>query len=180
MRKVSELDKANLKKIRTNVSKFIAKYGKKYDKKDLLLLDIAPQDHEGAKPYFQKATIKTLDIDPKSTATYIADICQTNDKVLPESSFDIVVCTEVLEHTVQPFEAVKEIKRVLKPGGVALVSTPFNFRIHGPLPDCWRFTEHGLRELFSEFEIIDLSSLEEEGRYLMPIHYTLVVRKNSK
>jgi SAM-dependent methyltransferase len=77
----------------------------------------------------------------------------------------------------QPFDAVNEIRRILKPGGVVIVSTPFNFRIHGPLPDCWRFTEHGLRALFKDYEIISLDALEEEDRFLMPIHYTLIARK---
>lgn len=176
-REVSELDKENFKRLRDDVTSFMKQAGKKYDKKDLLVLDIAPQDHEGASPYFAEATIETLDIDPKSGATYIADLCESNEKTLPSEHFDIVICTEVLEHTLQPFKAVDEIKRILKPGGIVFVSTPFNFRIHGPLPDCWRFTEHGLRALFKDFEIVELKGLEDEERFLMPIHYTLVVKK---
>ena len=76
-----------------------------------------------------------------------------------------------------PFDAVKEIYRVLKPSGIVCVSVPFNFRIHGPLPDCWRFTEHGLRALFSSYEICELNALETENRDLMPIHYTLIAKK---
>lgn len=37
------------------------------------------------------------------------------------SSFDLVLCTEVLEHVVAPEEVVSEIERVLKPGGVAVI-----------------------------------------------------------
>ncbi len=66
---------------------------------------------------------------------------------------------------------------MLKPGGLAFITTPFNLRIHGPLPDCWRFTEHGLRELFKDFDILELSSLESEERFLMPIQYTLIAKK---
>lgn len=163
--------------LRQNVSSFIQRAGEQYDRKDLVVLDVAPQDFEGARPYFSKATVETLDINPKSGATYIADLCKNNRKIIPSGRFDIVVCTEVLEHTLQPFDAVKEIKRILKEGGMALISTPYNFRIHGPLPDCWRFTEHGLRALFNDFEIVTLDGLEDEDRFLMPIHYTLIVRK---
>ncbi len=60
---------------------------------------------------------------------------------------------------------------------LVFVSTPFNFRIHGPLPDCWRFAEHGLKELFDAFEILELVALEDEERFLMPIQYTLIARK---
>ncbi|MCK5818286.1 MAG: methyltransferase domain-containing protein [Psychromonas sp.] len=50
--------------------------------------------------------------------------------------------TEVLEHTLNPFRAINEIYRILKPNGILIMTTPFNFRIHNPLPDCWRISEH--------------------------------------
>ncbi len=177
MGKVSLMDEENLAKIRKNVNSFIAESAKKYDKKGTLLLDIAPQDHEGASPFFVESKVETLDIDQTSGATYIADLCTNNQKIIPKNHFDFIVCTEVLEHTLQPFDAVNEIERILKPGGLVFVSCPFNFRIHGPLPDCWRFTEHGLVALFKNFEIINLVGLETTDRFLMPIHYTLTARK---
>ncbi len=176
-REVSELDKKYFRMLRSNVSHFLERAGARLDAEGLLVLDIAPQEHEGAKPYFPRARVETLDINPKSGATYIADIAKENADILSGGKFDVVVCTEVLEHTLQPFHAVDEINRILRPGGFALVSTPFNFRIHGPLPDCWRFTEHGLRALFKEFEIEELTALEDEDRFLAPVHYTLVARK---
>lgn len=41
-----------------------------------------------------------------------------------DNSFDIVICTEVLEHLPHPEVALKEIHRVLKWGGVAIITTP--------------------------------------------------------
>ena len=58
-----------------------------------------------------------------------------------------------------------------------MLTTPFNFRIHGPLPDCWRFTEHGLRALLTDFEIVTLDAVETPGRPLMPVHYRTVARR---
>lgn len=176
--KVSKIDKKNINLIRNNVNKFIDKCAARYDNSRSRLLDIAPQVHEGAKPYFRKSIIETFDIDENSNATYIGDICNNNSDIIPADYFDYIVCTEVLEHTKQPFNAVNEIKRMLKKGGLVFISVPFNLRIHGPLPDCWRFTEHGLRELFSSFKIIELNKLEDEDRFLMPIHYTLVAKNN--
>lgn len=177
MNKVSAMDEAFLTALRGNVSAFMVRCAQRYDREGALLLDVAPQDHEGAAPHFKKSRIETLDIDPASGARYIADLCACNESRIPANRFDFVVCTEVLEHTLQPFDAVKEILRVLKPGGLAFVSTPFNFRIHGPLPDCWRFTEHGLRALFREFTLLALEELTTTDRFLMPIHYTLVAAK---
>jgi SAM-dependent methyltransferase len=176
-KEVAEIDKKYFQLLREDVSNFIKTSGEQYDEDGLILLDIAPQDHEGAKPYFPKATVETLDLSPDAGATYVADLCKDNSELIPSERFDVVVCTEVLEHTLQPFDAVDEIKRLLKPGGVALISTPYNFRIHGPLPDCWRFTEHGLRALFKDFEIISLDELEDEERFLAPIHYKLKASK---
>ena len=176
-RVVSQVDEVNLAKVRRNVSEFMARCGAEFDRAGTLLLDVAPQDHEGAAPYFPAATIETLDIDPASGASYVADLTRDNSDCLPSDRFDFVVCTEVLEHTVQPFDAVRELRRVLKPGGTAFVTTPFNLRIHGPLPDCWRFTEHGLRELFKAWDLVELTELDDPDRFLMPTHYTLIARR---
>jgi len=43
---------------------------------------------------------------------------------LPESSFDCVICTEVLEHTSQPSEILTAIRRVLVPDGTAVITVP--------------------------------------------------------
>lgn len=174
---VAKIDVENLIKIRANIASFLCLCGQKYDGHHVKLLDIAPQDHEGAAPYFPKSEISSLDIDPSSGATIIADLCEDNSGRIPECHFDIIVCTEVLEHTLQPFNAVAEIYRLLKPNGCALVSVPFNLRIHGPLPDCWRFTEHGLRALFGQFDLLNLAELPDPTRPLMPLGYTLVARK---
>jgi SAM-dependent methyltransferase len=177
LQQLSEIDINHLRIIRSNVSHFLAKYGSWWGDRKGKLLDIAPQNHDGARPYFSKhVKVETLDIDPAAGATYCADLCKRND-VLSDSSFDLVVCTEVLEHTLNPFAAVAEIFRILKPGGYLLASAPFNFRIHGPLPDCWRFSEHGWRSLTSSFEDVEIAPLEDASRFLMPIHYTVFARK---
>lgn len=177
-KRISATDTAFLGIIRRNVSLFLQRCADAYDRKGLLL-DIAPQDHEGASPYFKKAEIRTLDINPVSGATYIADLCECNRAIIPDSMFDLVVCTEVLEHSLNPFSAAREIHRILKAGGYAFITTPFNFRIHGPLPDCWRFTEHGLKSLLSIFRMVELSQVDDENRWLMPIHYSVIVQKEA-
>ena len=40
-----------------------------------------------------------------------------------------------------------------------------------------RFTEHGLRALFSAFEIVELTGTPTPGRPLMPVQYQLVARR---
>ena len=71
--------------------------------------------------------------------------------------FDLVLCTEMLEHVVEPQRAIDEMYRVLKPGGVLLLTTRFLFPIHDAPHDYFRFTKYGLRHLLRRFEITELS-----------------------
>jgi len=169
--KISELDLNILNKIRKNVKEFALESSLKFDKPGLRILDIAPQDHGGLRDVYKNTNVDTLDIDPSSGATYIADLCRNNESTIPSASYDLIFCSEVLEHTLNPFLAADEILRILKPGGSAWITTPFNFRIHGPLPDCWRFTEHGLRSLLSKFSSEEIRPMESEDRFLMPYQY---------
>ncbi len=43
---------------------------------------------------------------------------------LPDSSFDVITCFETIEHIQEHSQAMKELKRVLKPDGILLISTP--------------------------------------------------------
>ena len=73
-----------------------------------------------------------------------------------DASFDVVLCTEVLEHLPEPQRAIDEIFRVLVPGGRLLLTTRFLFPIHDAPHDYFRFTKYGLRHLLRRFEIVEL------------------------
>ncbi len=70
---------------------------------------------------------------------------------LPFSSgaFDALVCTEVLEHLLDPSAAASEMIRVLKPGGRLALTTRFCFPLHDRPGDFWRFTPYALARLFA-------------------------------
>jgi len=68
-----------------------------------------------------------------------------------EESFDLVIAQAVLEHVLDPFQCVKEIQRVLKPGGMIYAETPFIQQVHGGKYDFHRFTHLGHRRLFRSF-----------------------------
>jgi hypothetical protein len=83
-----------------------------------------------------------------------------------------------LEHTFNPFSAIEEVYRMLKDGGYVIVTVPLNARIHGPIPDCWRFTEFGLQVLFRNFDKIYFAKLDTPDRNLFPLHYGALFIKN--
>jgi SAM-dependent methyltransferase len=176
MKEISKIDQENFKIIREGVSSIIKESAEKYDRVGALVLDIAPQVWQGAKEFYKLSLVETLDIDENSGADYIADITKDNSSIIQSNRYDVVICAEVLEHTLDPFGAVKEIYRILKPGGILVMTTPLNFRIHNPLPDCWRFTEHGLRQLLKDFKSVEII---ENGtdRFLFPVQYKIFAVK---
>lgn len=69
--------------------------------------------------------------------------------VLPfgDAEFDSVLCTEVLEHCRDPQRIAREMWRVLKPGGYALLTAPMVLHHHEEPWDFQRFTRYGMKEL---------------------------------
>ena len=65
-----------------------------------------------------------------------------------DGSFDLVLCTQVLEHCDDPAQAVRELRRVTSPGGRVLASTHGVQWYHPSPVDYWRWTHEGLRRLF--------------------------------
>jgi SAM-dependent methyltransferase len=67
-----------------------------------------------------------------------------------DASFDVVLCTQVLEHADDPAAAVRELRRVTRPGGRVLAST-HGVQVYHPSPvDYWRWTHEGLRRVFEQ------------------------------
>lgn len=88
----------------------------------------------------------------------ITDIEKMNFK---NNSFDVVLCSQVLEHVPHPWLAMKEIHRVLNKNGVGIITVPLFGYIHNAPYDFFRYTHYGLRSLASDagFEISLLKPL---------------------
>ena len=76
------------------------------------------------------AIVTSLDVGPQileqvskkcDTTRVVGDIC---DMKFEDNSFDFVVSSEVIEHTLDPRRAVSELARVLRPGGIFALTTP--------------------------------------------------------
>jgi ubiquinone/menaquinone biosynthesis C-methylase UbiE len=78
-----------------------------------------------------------------------ADLHGTIDAIpVEDASFDVVLCLQVLEHVPDPAAAVRELRRVVKPGGRVLLSTHGVYPFHPNPDDFWRWTNDGLAHLF--------------------------------
>jgi SAM-dependent methyltransferase len=71
------------------------------------------------------------------------------------ASFDVVLCTQVLEHDPEPQRTVDEARRVLAKGGTLILSTHGVWFKHGDA-DYWRWTDAGLRRVMAAFEQVDV------------------------
>jgi SAM-dependent methyltransferase len=117
-----------------------------------------------------------FDLDPGVSPDSIGSV----DK-LPflTDTFAVVVSQEVLEHVRDPRQALAELVRVLKPGGLVYLQTPFIIGYHAVPADYWRFTNEGLSELL-EREGLTLESLEPAvgagtGLYRIIVEFCAVV-----
>ncbi len=95
----------------------------------------------------------SIDIDPERKPDIVADAHKLPFK---DNEFSLVLCTEVLEHLREPRVAIAEMRRVLKPGGVLILTTRFVYPLHDTPHDYWRFTKYGLEELFADWDIAEL------------------------
>jgi SAM-dependent methyltransferase len=115
----------------------------------------------GLEPYRDRLSSATVVVvtDASGQGSAIDAIADAHALPFGNDHFDGVVAIEVFEHLKNPNCAGREMYRVLRAGGVALLSTPFMFRVHGDPYDFNRFTESGLRELLKEFRRIEVQGL---------------------
>jgi SAM-dependent methyltransferase len=116
----------------------------------------------GCKPYGELVPATRyvgLDVDtPFTRKVGCADVFYDGGAFpLADTSFDAVLCSQVLEHVFTPEAFVREIHRVLRPGGRLLLAVPFMWDEHEQPHDFARYSSFGLRALLerSGFEIID-------------------------
>lgn len=105
----------------------------------------------GIKPYypfFEPYVAEYVGIDVDNPNAELEGVAEALP--VPDASYDVVLCTQVLEHATDPAKVVSELQRVLAPGGRALASTHGVQVYHESPVDLWRWTHVGLRRLFEE------------------------------
>jgi len=127
-----------------------------------------------SKRFGNRARFIGIDLADGSNVDRLLDICSSPKvlrQALGEEPFDLVVCCHVLEHTVSPWKAARNIESVIRPGGFAYIATPWSQAFHPAPDDYWRFSVRGLKLLFDSLEI--LSSFYSGGDVGLDVAYRL-------
>lgn len=136
-----------------------------------LTLEIGAEDSACARWFPNRVA---TNLRPNAHVHALADAYQ-----LPfgEGTFDVVVCAEVIEHMREPARALEEVRRVLKPGGKLLLTTPFAFPIHYAPTDYYRFTRFGLTHLLRDWEVESLTEATTDGAALATFFHHWLLKK---
>ncbi|MBS1227023.1 MAG: Methyltransferase type 11 [Proteobacteria bacterium] len=89
-------------------------------------------------------------------------VCDITNIPVEDGSFDAVLCTEVLEHVPDPISAIKELARLITPGGVMIVTAPLGSGVHQePYHFYGGFSKYFFERYFEEFglDIIEIKPI---------------------
>lgn len=108
-----------------------------------------------------------VDLEAGRCVDVVLDLTQPFDEVdraLDGARFGTIFCLSVLEHCAEPFRMAENLTRLLQPGGKVCISAPFAWRFHGYPSDYWRFTNEGVKRLFSQLEFPPAQSVSATSR----------------
>jgi SAM-dependent methyltransferase len=112
------------------------------------------------RPLFAGRAFTGTDLRPGPGVDRVEDL---RALTLAGGSVGTAVCLETLEHCEDPLTACRELARVVRPGGVCLVSTPFLLGIHGYPSDYFRFTPEALRSMLGGFDACWAAGVGDPG-----------------
>lgn len=101
------------------------------------------------------------DPDPEGSRPHV--VALANRLPFTASSFDAVICTQVLEHVESPEGLLTEIRSVLRPGGRLVLTAPQHWRIHEAPRDFFRFTRYGLEHLLASADFVEVAITPQGG-----------------
>ncbi|MDD5438188.1 MAG: class I SAM-dependent methyltransferase [Patescibacteria group bacterium] len=128
--------------IRNRVADFISRFSIKGR-----VLDLGAGDVLRYKDLFKQAD-QYLTQDHREAANYKHDfVCDASRVPAPDASFDVIICTQVLEHVPNPFLVMEEAARLLRPGGRLILTVPQTNEIHEAPYDFFRYTKYGIMEM---------------------------------
>lgn len=131
----------------------------------------------GDSPYrqlFAHAQYEAADICKRDQHGYahVQHICDLSAIPVEDARFDLVLCTQVLEHVPEPQKVLRELHRVLKPGASLWISAPLSFHEHEVPHDYFRYTQYGWTRMIADAGL-ELVAIEWLQGYLGTVAYQL-------
>jgi SAM-dependent methyltransferase len=103
----------------------------------------------GLRPEY-RADVINLDI----VAYPTTDVIAASERLpFADETFDLVISVAVLEHVRDPFQAARELVRIMRPGGRIYAAVPFLQPYHGYPGHYYNMTSEGLRNLFPDVTV---------------------------
>lgn len=106
-------------------------------------------------------------------ATIVDDL--TSGATMPDDIFDCVILTQTLQHIFDTRAVLRTVHRILRPGGVALVTVPGISQISrydmDRWGDFWRFTTLSLQRLFEEVFAAESLDVQAHGNVLAAVAF---------
>jgi hypothetical protein len=119
---------------------------------------------------------KTLDIISESKCDYIGSV---EDLSFIEEKFDVIIMLGIIEHVPKLWKIPQSIYNATNSNANVFINTPFMFKVHGPIPDCWRISEYGFQSLFEDLFEIEISTFPEmeRGKNSLPLSINAILTR---
>lgn len=105
-------------------------------------------------------------MDHTSAVNVIGDFC-ASPPPMPDASVDTILCSSILEHCTDPFTMVKNLGKIVRPGGVLFFLCPFAYIDGHMAADYWRFGRDAYLLLAKEagLEVLETGQYGDLGKY---------------
>lgn len=125
----------------------------------------------GNKPYLSLQPLvveEYIGCDIVQSSERLVDIiCEATAIPLPDNCFDTIVSTQTIEHVYDHKKMLQEANRLLRSGGVIILSGPMYWPLHEEPYDYYRFTKHGFRAILEEAGFKVLEELSNGGKWAL-------------
>lgn len=125
-------------------------------------LQVEPGQPNDLRSLFRHRTFVGTDMRPGPGVDRVEDLRSLS---YADGEIGTALCLDTLEHCEDPLRACRELHRVLRDGGVCVISSVMFFPVHGYPQDFWRFTPEGFRLLLAEFDEVWVTGV---GHPLLP------------
>mgnify|MGYP000335991645 CR=1 FL=1 len=144
------------------IKAFVEWYLKGFEDAELIIVDVGAKAYHNQpthRPFFNKPKWKYFGLDLEvgdNVDIIVSD--PYNWREVPNNFADVVISGQTFEHIEFPWLTIKEINRILKPGGICCIIAPSSGPEHKYPYDCWRFYPDGMEALakWGGFKVVEI------------------------